>query len=104
MVADDKLLSSFDVEEIAPEALLFQTGYLTIEETFSHRQPGSLAIKKRRVKPPTHDEMEFTSAKELGSQQAGVFHAGGSQYRGKGIVAFVAGEFVEFVFRRHSLQ
>ena len=33
MVADDGLLSSFDVEEIAPEALLFQTGYLTIEET-----------------------------------------------------------------------
>ena len=38
MVADDKLLSSFDVEEIAPEALLFQTGYLTIEETFSHEE------------------------------------------------------------------
>ena len=33
MVADDGLLSSFDVEEIAPEALLFQTGYLTIEES-----------------------------------------------------------------------
>ena len=35
MVADDALLSSFDVEEIAPEALLFQTGYLTIEEASS---------------------------------------------------------------------
>ena len=35
LVADDGLLSSFDVEEIAPEALLFQTGYLTIEETSS---------------------------------------------------------------------
>ena len=33
MVADEDLLSSFDVEEIAPEALLFQTGYLTIEES-----------------------------------------------------------------------
>ena len=33
MIADDKLLSSFDVEKIAPEALLFQTGYLTIEES-----------------------------------------------------------------------
>ncbi|MCY4342093.1 MAG: ATP-binding protein [Gammaproteobacteria bacterium] len=31
MVADDHLLSSFDVDEITPEALLFQTGYLTIE-------------------------------------------------------------------------
>ena len=35
MVADDALLSSFDVEEIAPEALLFQTGYLTIDESSS---------------------------------------------------------------------
>jgi len=33
MIADDSLLSSFDVEEIAPEALLFQTGYLTIAES-----------------------------------------------------------------------
>ncbi len=32
-IADDDLLSSFDVDEIAPEALLFQTGYLTIEES-----------------------------------------------------------------------
>ena len=32
MIADDDLLSSFDVGEIAPAALLFQTGYLTIEE------------------------------------------------------------------------
>ena len=32
-VADDGMLSSFDVEEIAPEALLFQTGYLTIQES-----------------------------------------------------------------------
>ena len=31
--ADERLLSSFDVEEIAIEALLFQTGYLTIEES-----------------------------------------------------------------------
>ena len=33
IIADDALLSSFDVDEIAPEALLFQTGYLTIEES-----------------------------------------------------------------------
>ena len=43
MVADDGLLSSFDVEEIAPEALLFQTGYLTIEES-SHR-PGRVRYR-----------------------------------------------------------
>ncbi len=30
MPVSDELLSSFDVDEIAPEALLFQTGYLTI--------------------------------------------------------------------------
>ncbi len=30
MVASDELLSTFDVGDIAPEALLFQTGYLTI--------------------------------------------------------------------------
>ena len=34
MSANDGLLSSFDVDKITPEALLFQTGYLTIEETF----------------------------------------------------------------------
>ena len=30
MTADADLLSAFDVEEMAPEALLFQSGYLTI--------------------------------------------------------------------------
>ena len=32
MVGNDELLSSFDVDAMAPEALLFQTGYLTIAE------------------------------------------------------------------------
>ena len=32
MLASDELLSAFDVDAIAPEALLFQTGYLTILE------------------------------------------------------------------------
>ena len=32
VVGTDELLSAFDVEEIATEALLFQTGYLTIKE------------------------------------------------------------------------
>ena len=32
MLASDELLSTFDVDEIAPEALLFQTGYLTIRK------------------------------------------------------------------------
>ena len=33
MIANDKLLSSFDVDRIEPEALLFQTGYLTLLQT-----------------------------------------------------------------------
>ncbi len=33
MLASEELLSAFDVDEIAPEALLFQTGYLTIART-----------------------------------------------------------------------
>ena len=32
MLASDELLSAFDVDEIAPAALLFQTGYLTIRQ------------------------------------------------------------------------
>ncbi len=39
MVADEALLSSFDVDAIAPEALLFQTGYLTIDES-THDESG----------------------------------------------------------------
>ena len=35
MVGSANLLSTFDVERIAPEALLFQTGYLTIQATES---------------------------------------------------------------------
>ena len=33
MVGSDELLSTFDVDDIATEALLFQTGYLTITDT-----------------------------------------------------------------------
>jgi hypothetical protein len=33
LIASEALLSAFDVDHIAPEALLFQTGYLTIEST-----------------------------------------------------------------------
>ncbi|MCY3688790.1 MAG: ATP-binding protein [Gammaproteobacteria bacterium] len=36
LIADDGLLSSFEVDEIGPEALLFQTGYLTVEEAVNH--------------------------------------------------------------------
>ena len=33
MLGSDELLSTFDVDDIATEALLFQTGYLTILQT-----------------------------------------------------------------------
>ena len=33
MLGSDDLLSAFDVDHIATEALLFQTGYLTISRT-----------------------------------------------------------------------
>ena len=35
MVGSASLLSTFDVDSITPEALLFQTGYLTIQATES---------------------------------------------------------------------
>ncbi len=37
VVASDAMLSAFDVDDIAAEALLFQTGYLTISGTEYHR-------------------------------------------------------------------
>ena len=37
VVASDAMLSAFDVDDIAAEALLFQTGYLTISGTEHHR-------------------------------------------------------------------
>ena len=37
--ADSALLSSFDVDHIAPEALLFQTGYLTVVEVETNGGP-----------------------------------------------------------------
>ena len=43
VLASEALLSAFDVEEIAPEALLFQTGYLTIRET--ERRRGKLQYR-----------------------------------------------------------
>lgn len=52
MVANDDLLSTFDVDEIAPEALLFQTGYLTIvgEETRVGQRVYRLGYPNREVR------------------------------------------------------
>ena len=50
LVADDALLSAFDVDRIEPEALLFQTGYLTIAEEV--RQGGEPVY---RLGHPNHE-------------------------------------------------
>ena len=52
MLASDELLSTFDVEAIAPEALLFQTGYLTIRgiERVGERTLYRLGYPNREVR------------------------------------------------------
>ena len=52
MVADDELLSTFDVDDISTEALLFQTGYLTIagEEAAADGSLYRLDYPNREVK------------------------------------------------------
>ena len=46
LLADDDLLGAFDVERIEPEALLWQTGYLTID---SQQRKGSRTVYTLRV-------------------------------------------------------
>lgn len=41
----EEILDSFDVERINPLTLLFQTGYLTIDKTFTRRQRMMFALK-----------------------------------------------------------
>ena len=52
MVASDELLSAFDVDDIGVEALLFQTGYLTIqnEEDLDGETSYSLGYPNREVR------------------------------------------------------
>ena len=52
MLGSDELLSRFDVDDIAPEALLFQTGYLTIEnaEPLNGEMYYRLACPNREVR------------------------------------------------------
>ena len=45
MLASDNLLSSFDIDDIAPEALMFQTGYLTI--VGEERRAGQIFFRLR---------------------------------------------------------
>ncbi|PNK01756.1 hypothetical protein CEP10_18425, partial [Cylindrospermopsis raciborskii S07] len=41
----EEILESFEVERINPVTLLFQSGYLTIERTFTRRQRYMFALK-----------------------------------------------------------
>lgn len=45
IVVTEEILDSFDVEKINPLTLLFQTGYLTIDKTFTRRQRMMFALK-----------------------------------------------------------
>ncbi len=57
--SDETLVSTFDVEDISAEALLFQTGYLTIvdEQRRGHRTLYRLDYPNREVKLSLNDEL-----------------------------------------------
>jgi hypothetical protein len=67
-VADTALLSCFDVDVIAPEALMFQSGYLTIE--YEERHGGDiyyrLCYPNREVRQGLHNRL----LEDLGSDRA----------------------------------
>ena len=59
MLGTDALLSAFDVGDIAPEALLFQTGYLTIheEEDLGGRTRYRLGYPNREVRQSLNESL-----------------------------------------------
>ena len=59
MPGADDLLSTFDVDDIAPEALLFQTGYLTIheEEDLGGRTRYRLGYPNREVRQSLNESL-----------------------------------------------
>ena len=59
MFGTRELLSSFDIDEIAPEALLFQTGYLTIagEEDWGGRPMYRLGYPNREVRQSLNEHL-----------------------------------------------
>ncbi|MEN3014674.1 MAG: AAA family ATPase [bacterium] len=74
--SSDKLLESFDIEFIEPEALLFQTGYLTIKDQFvkNNRTRYVLSYPNLEVKISLNDTLSSffagsTSTKEKISMQ-----------------------------------
>ena len=59
IVASDALLSTFDIDQIAPEALLFQTGYLTIASVWRMpaRQEFTLKYPNLEVQAALNDSL-----------------------------------------------
>ena len=59
MIASESLLSTFDVDDMAPEALLFQTGYLTIqaEQNEGGKRFFKLGYPNREVKQGLNENL-----------------------------------------------
>ena len=74
MEADDNLLSSFDVDEIAVEALLFQTGYLTVESCA--RVPGAALYRLDYPNREVRDSLNKALLAKLAGPSAAGAHFG----------------------------
>ena len=72
MVGTEELLSAFDVEEIGTEALLFQTGYLTIteEEDLGGRAAYRLGYPNREVRQSLNEHLLRRLAPDAQRQMA----------------------------------
>ena len=68
LTADEELLSSFDVDYIAPESLLFQTGYLTItgkEQLFDEEYIYHLGFPNHEVRKSLSGMLPVWNGKRL---------------------------------------
>ncbi|WPD21725.1 MAG: ATP-binding protein [Candidatus Electrothrix scaldis] len=81
LTADEELLSSFDVDYIAPESLLFQTGYLTItgrEQLFDEEYIYHLGFPNHEVRKSLSGSILHWYSQELASlkrNQVALFRA-----------------------------
>ena len=75
-VADDTLLSAFDVDRIEPEALLFQTGYLTI--TGEERDGDGIPLHARLSEPRGEAQPERGPARGDGAGSSRRLRNGGT--------------------------
>ncbi|RWX43675.1 PD-(D/E)XK nuclease superfamily protein [Candidatus Electrothrix aarhusensis] len=81
LTADEELLSSFDVDYIAPESLLFQTGYLTItgkEQLFDEEYIYHLGFPNHEVRKSLSGSILHWYSQELTSlkkNQVALFRA-----------------------------